>query len=908
MMEENVSQGSDQGDRPAPLNQPSSEPDPPFASREMERSTHLLRVLEELFSSRADPDTLQASLFERLCDIFNVSVGLLFLWDQDGKDWHVRAHRGMPRDFGKNGQISRAWQSLPTIVVQEGGELFAGDLSKDSRFIGQIIKSYRIKSFAGVALKSHEKILGVLGLGFNESSWIIPAEEEALRRAASLAGLFLDRQPEGAPRASLPQPETQDVTEIREPGEITGGAPPGTSMGWTTTLDGRILSADPETIRFLGYSRDQLIKMNLSDLISKKSAQHLLQNKGKREANGERPAPLPEVELHRPGRGGTTVSVKVSRFRHHGRPALKFIVQHVTTPAKIEDELQQRTREVEILKSLLDTLGQDYTMEGLLLSLLNKVLDLLEFEGGEILHFDERKRRLFLSAQKGASAESVHRLTTQGLRQGEGIAGRVMKSGEPYFVTAQERQGTLKKKLVGEEGLRSYACVPIPFQGQVWGTLSVFSASMTLDREGLRWLGETACALGRAIEGARVLEEVRRLVVDLSLMNEVSQSISRSLHLEVLLGTVVESFTKVVNASNCFIMLIDDKRNVLYGVAASGRYNAAFKKSEIKMGDNSLAVLAVKERRPFAVENVSKDHRTNKKMAEQFKQKSLLTVPLITKEKVIGAVIVDETRYYRIFSEEEVKRATTLADQVAVAIENAILYQAVTKHIERLQTLSSAIVNIQEEERRRIARELHDETGRTLTSIKGDLETIEKEVVRLGGASSDQIVERLTGIKTQVAKTVAELQRLSYELRPAILDEQGLVSTLRWHVEDFSKRTGIVVHLQANDHQKRFPPKIETLFYRIVQEALTNVAKHAQAESVVINLERKDLLTSLYITDDGKGFDVKRYFSSTPGLRRGLGILGMKERVELSGGTFFIDSEPGEGTRISIRVPLMKRS
>jgi signal transduction histidine kinase len=115
------------------------------------------------------------------------------------------------------------------------------------------------------------------------------------------------------------------------------------------------------------------------------------------------------------------------------------------------------------------------------------------------------------------------------------------------------------------------------------------------------------------------------------------------------------------------------------------------------------------------------------------------------------------------------------------------------------------------------------------------------------------------------------------------------------------------VHLQTAGTQKRFSAKIEILLYRIIQEALTNVAKHAQAESAILSLEKKDVHVHLYITDDGKGFEVKRYFSSPPMIRRGLGILGMKERVELAGGTFFIDSGPGEGTRISIKVPIVKR-
>jgi len=359
----------------------------------------------------------------------------------------------------------------------------------------------------------------------------------------------------------------------------------------------------------------------------------------------------------------------------------------------------------------------------------------------------------------------------------------------------------------------------------------------------------------------------------------------------------------MIGASNCYIFSVDDKRNVLYGVAASDQRGDAIRKVEIKTNENTVVSLTAREQHSFVIENAPQDPRISKKWVDVFKSRSLLSVPLIMKERVIGVVLLDETRYFRQFTKEEIQKVVALANQVSVAIDNATLYQAVTKHMERLQTLSSAIVNIQEEERRRIAQELHDEAGQALTGVKMSLEWIEKEL----GGSEKAVKDRVQEVKAQVSKTLEELRRLSYDLRPAILDELGLVPTLRWYIEEYSKRTQIAVHLQTAGAQKRFSAKIETLFYRIIQEALTNVAKHAQAESVIVSLEKKDVHVHLYITDDGKGFEVKRYFSSPPMIRKGLGILGMKERVELAGGTFFIDSDPGQGTRISIKVPIVKR-
>lgn len=903
MPEENTIQDTLQGGSQflsAPNHSSSSES--PVLLPQGEARPHLfLQLLSNLLQGSDDPGQIELSLFEQLCQIVDAPIGLFFAWDDEAGEWSIRYHRGMPKDFAKNGHMSRAWQSLPTIIVQEGGALFSSDLSKDTRFVGQIIKSFRVKSFAGVALRASEKLVGVIGLGFSDPSGMSLADENGIRQVGSLAGMILERAVLAQKTSVIENGERPETLS-----ESIASAEP--TMSWTTNLDGKILLADAGAVSFLGYPREQLVKMYLSALISRKTAHLLLQTRGKRGTNSVGTTAPVEVEIKRYGKGSATLSVEVKRLRYHGRPALRFSAQNVTSPEKIEGELAQRSQQIEILEAIFENLSHTYTLEDVFWVILNKLLDLLGFEGGYLLHFDERKQRLFLSVQRGVSSERVNRLTKQGLRKGEGIPGRVMKEGEPYFITAGTRPDFLKKKIVGADGLRTYACVPIPLQGQLWGVLSVFSTMKSLDREALRWVTSVGRAIGYAVENATLFEESWRRVDDLMIMNEISQSITRSLHLEVLLGTVVDCFARTINAANCFIFLLEDKRNVLYGVAASGRHNTSIKKTEIKMNENSLAVLAVKEKRTFAIQNVSKDPRAHKKLVEQFKEKSLLCVPLAIKEKVIGVVVIDETRYYRTFSEEEIKRVGALANQVAVAIENATLYQSVTKHIERLQALSSAIVNIQEEERRRIARQLHDESGNALTNIKASLEMIEKELIGMSGSSTERVVERITGIKSQVVKTIDDFHRLSSDLRPAMLDDRGLIATLRWYVKDFSKRTGISVHLNTAEQQKRFSPKIEILFYRVVQEALTNVAKHAHAESVAINLEKKDVMATLYITDDGKGFAVKRYFSATPGSPRGFGVLGMKERVELNGGTFFIDSEPGEGTRISIRVPIMRRS
>jgi signal transduction histidine kinase len=202
------------------------------------------------------------------------------------------------------------------------------------------------------------------------------------------------------------------------------------------------------------------------------------------------------------------------------------------------------------------------------------------------------------------------------------------------------------------------------------------------------------------------------------------------------------------------------------------------------------------------------------------------------------------------------------------------------------------VVAAQEVERRRLARELHDQTGQTLTSIMLGLKSVEE---RLGG---DPIGEEVAALGGQVASAMQDVRRIALELRPKALDDFGLVSALERLTATFSVRTGIVVDLEARlaSHQ-RLTPEIETALYRIVQEGLTNMAKHAEPSRASVLVTPKNGSVLLVLEDNGRGFD-----PSTP--RGGLGLDGMRERVELLEGRLTIESSPEAGTTLVVEVPV----
>lgn len=217
----------------------------------------------------------------------------------------------------------------------------------------------------------------------------------------------------------------------------------------------------------------------------------------------------------------------------------------------------------------------------------------------------------------------------------------------------------------------------------------------------------------------------------------------------------------------------------------------------------------------------------------------------------------------------------------------------------RLQQLSSQVLTAHEAERKRIARELHDDTGQSLTSILVRLRLLERSV-------EDEAIRRnVEELRELTGSALDAVRRMAVDLRPASLDDLGLVPALHSYSERYSHAWPISVTFSAEGLKKRLPPNVELVLYRVVQEALTNVAKHSGARSVEVKLRRRNNVITVAIRDDGRGFDVRKV-TQTDG--SGLGLFGMRERMALVGGTVEIESAPGRGTVITARVPLIERA
>ncbi|HEX6292621.1 MAG TPA: sensor histidine kinase, partial [Herpetosiphonaceae bacterium] len=238
-----------------------------------------------------------------------------------------------------------------------------------------------------------------------------------------------------------------------------------------------------------------------------------------------------------------------------------------------------------------------------------------------------------------------------------------------------------------------------------------------------------------------------------------------------------------------------------------------------------------------------------------------------------------------------------VADQIEIGIQQAMLSEQVRSAEQDLQRLSRQMIEVQESERRHLALELHDEIGQTLTGLKLILEMIQRLPI-------DEFQRRLSEAQALVNDLMARVRQLSLDLRPAMLDDLGLLPTLVWHFERYTAQTNVQVTFAHTGLGRRFPPEVETATYRIVQEALTNVARHSQVRHVTVSLWVIGDMLTVQIEDQGAGFDPSIDQASSASR----GLPGMRERAALLGGELVVETMPGVGTLIRAELPVPARA
>jgi signal transduction histidine kinase len=252
----------------------------------------------------------------------------------------------------------------------------------------------------------------------------------------------------------------------------------------------------------------------------------------------------------------------------------------------------------------------------------------------------------------------------------------------------------------------------------------------------------------------------------------------------------------------------------------------------------------------------------------------------------------------KIFLELERQKNLLRENQLQLhetALELDRINQSLKHSHEELSELTAHLEEVRENERKRIALDLHDDLGQRLTALLMDLAWVKNKLAK----DKPELLEKLSTMKSQLDETINTVRKISLGLRPSTLDDLGLVPALKWHFKEVEDNTGLIIVPSVEPDELELDPRLSILIFRVVQEALTNVTRHAKASKVVVNLKQVNASIYLSIIDDGVGITKDKIAKP-----QSFGLLGIKERVTSWGGKLFIEGEPGKGTRLRIELPL----
>ncbi len=476
----------------------------------------------------------------------------------------------------------------------------------------------------------------------------------------------------------------------------------------------------------------------------------------------------------------------------------------------------------------------------------------------------------------------------------QGLSPVVIAEGRPiltddYWAECRQRGVQGSQRFI--QGPLSWLGVPMTIGGRILGTIVLASPDSSYTVEDATLLSAVASGCAVAIENARLFEAEYRRQQELTSILDITTAATSSLLLDEVLEVVAHGLSNAVDGLSCGIYLLDDSGSHLIPRASVGYRGGPLS------GPAADLTIALDDD-PFLAETISSSHaqitidaagdpRTNKVLVQLLGLYSLLAVPLIAKGRPLGVAVVAalKERYY--FTTAQARLAEAIADTAALAVENARLYA-------RSREFATA------EERNRLAREIHDTLAQGLTAV-----TLQLEVADALLDDPQRLPDAREKIRQGLDLTRANLEearRSVMDLRAAPLQEQTLPEAFAQLLNTAAREYGFEGCFRVHDIEGRLPSHIEAGFYRIGQELLSNIGKHAKATQVDITLKRLQDSLVLVVTDDGVGFDPAK--PPRHGATSGFGLIGLRERVALLGGQLEIASAPDEGTSVRVSVSL----
>ncbi len=408
--------------------------------------------------------------------------------------------------------------------------------------------------------------------------------------------------------------------------------------------------------------------------------------------------------------------------------------------------------------------------------------------------------------------------------------------------------------------------------------------------------------LRRDVTAEREVEsQILRRHHQLRALSRISSDVTSTLDLESTLKNALHNVLEVVNGAIGGILLLDEETETLYYHVQHGLSARYAEEMRIPLGEG-IAGRVAKNGEPILLEDISRDTRAVRlDLVTAEGLRGFISIPLKSKDRIIGVMNIASSTVGR-FGKDDVSLLSSIGDYLGTAIEQAKLYKHLAREGERYHALLQHALSAQETERKRIARELHDETSQSLTSLTLSLQAI-IGMAEMKGIQDTDLMERLKATHSYAVHAGNEIVKLMKELRPTLLDELGMPVAIHRYAKDTLQAHGINISAEFTGMEERLPPEVEVTLFRVAQGLIGNILEHSGARNVSIKLDRSTTECAMYIEDDGVGFDVSKITQVDPS-GRGAGLFTLKERVRLVGGRCHIKSTPGKGTTITVKIPL----
>ncbi len=649
-------------------------------------------------------------------------------------------------------------------------------------------------------------------------------------------------------------------------------------------------------VRGCGHSRQELIGRNHFALFPNAENQAIFE----RARDTGEPVSFrakPFVYRDQPERGTTywdwtLTPIKDAAGRVQG---LAFSLTDVTARERFErqqESLQRYAREQALLFTVSSVLTTSLDPERLLSQLLGVLLDHLGCDAGWVMVSDAPPAE----APRLVAWQGVPETFARAALQVQGAPLRT-RNGQPVG----DAIPPLAPELLAEAGLQAYATVPLTVGERLLGVLCLghrgAAVCPALDGRLALSIGQQA---GMALYNAQLYQAARQ-VDRLRVLNELDRALAATLDPLELLQLALRHVAMALGSALGALLPLEPGRKAAEALAFWGQGWPRLKPWE-EVVEQLTAVLAGRAdpREPIAFSAADLEALCMPGQQQEIARWGAegLLIPIRSETGLVATLLLGARANGHPFSAEDYALAQAAASRTGQAIRNALLFADARQQHEQLRALAARLAEVEEAERQRVARELHDTVGQNLTALGLNLNIAQ---MHLPPGAADAARSRLKDSLDLVQQTTEFIRGVMADLRPPVLDDYGLVAALRWYGAQFASRTGVEFSLRGQELSPRLPALVETALFRIAQEALTNVARHAQAMHVTVSLEASESLVRLTIADDGVGFDPEMIKVRATG--RGWGLLSMTERAEAAGGRARVESRAYGGTRVLVEVP-----